>query len=500
MTKNFTRRVAVGVATVVTLLAALPTSAVFASNTTTYPQDTTLFLSTPGITLTILAGSESDSLSVTGTQFTVSVNAGGTFTVRYPSPSPGTLANNALLNDCNLVGGNNEVSVTSTQSPATFTPNTTTCAAQGNGGGGSSTPTISLFQPNSGSMAAGDNYQIIWSINGTGIISTRISLSTDSGANYSTLVASQPDGSYIWAVPSTATTHARIRVEGLNSSGNVLATAASSNDFTITVPTVVTGGGGGGGGAVPPPASQGNQNPPGQTVAGGVSSVGAHSRADANNILPLGYPVDALVKLADDGNSKTEADSSVYYIGLDAKRHPFVTKDIYNSWYKDFSEVINIPGSTLASIPLGKPILVRPGTRWVKIQSDPKTYYVEYGYNLRWIQDEAAARLLGGANWNKNIIDVDPTLFTYFTTGTDLTEANLATSWPNGQLARASGSGDMYYMTATAKRRFSSQEAFDANHFQQKFVQETPATSGWVSMTSGAAIGALEDALFSLMH
>ena len=52
--------------------------------------------------------------------------------------------------------------------------------------------------------------------------------------------------------------------------------------------------------------------------------------------------------------------------------------------------VKTIDAETLASIPLGSPVLPRPGSFMVKIVSDPKTYYVSPGYRLHWIEDEAA--------------------------------------------------------------------------------------------------------------
>lgn len=280
------------------------------------------------------------------------------------------------------------------------------------------------------------------------------------------------------------------------------------------------GGGGGGGGSYYPPTdtntdSSGSTSGTGTSgsdtsgsgsgtsnsgTRGGVTSTNAKTREEANRILPGTVPVDSLVKLADDRSELTTADSTVYYIGLDAKRHPFPNRTVYMSWYQDFSEVRNIDLATLSSIPLGAPILVRPGTHLVKIVSDPKTYYVEPGYSLRWIKDEQTARLLAGPDWARNVVDVDPSLFTIYSMGTDIDSAALATGWPSGAIVKVPGSSTVYYVTSSGRRPIEGEAALQANHFQMRFVTMTSVTAGWVSRTLESAITAFEDGLFSLMH
>jgi hypothetical protein len=225
---------------------------------------------------------------------------------------------------------------------------------------------------------------------------------------------------------------------------------------------------------------------------GGVTNDEAKPREEVNKILPPDALADSLVKLA--------GDSAVYYIGLDGKRHPFPNSATFRSWYADFSEVRPVSADTLASIPLGAPIMVRPGTHWVKIVSDPKTYYVEPGYKLRWIRDEDTARLLGGPDWNRNIVDVDPSLFTVYTMGADIDSATLAAGWPAGALVKAAGAPEVYYVTSTGRRSFANEAAMHANHFQMRFVVTTGMTAGWVSRAIEPVIMGIEDALFSLMH
>jgi hypothetical protein len=216
---------------------------------------------------------------------------------------------------------------------------------------------------------------------------------------------------------------------------------------------------------------------------------GSLSRQDANAHLPTNYPVDSLVKLVDQ--------SVVYYLGLDAKRHSFWNTETYMSWYANFDNVKTIDAATLASIPLGAPILPRPGSRWIKIQSDPKTYYVEPGNRLRWIKDEATALSLGGPNWSKNVIDIDPTLFIHYVVSDPIDETTLAADWPAGAL-ETDATGTTWYITPSVARSFANDVAFQANNFQQRFV--VSADGGWKLLPHGAIITGLEDRLFSLQH
>ena len=136
------------------------------------------------------------------------------------------------------------------------------------------------------------------------------------------------------------------------------------------------------------------------------------------------------------------------------------------------------------------------GTHWVKIQSDPKTYLVEpSGYTLRWIKDEATALLLGGSDWNKNIIDIEPTYFTKFTVGADLSSADLSASWPAGSLVKGAD-GKVWYITSTGRREVTS-AGQTANKIQARFI-ETSTAAGWQAKAVESQVVGMEDALFSL--
>ena len=113
---------------------------------------------------------------------------------------------------------------------------------------------------------------------------------------------------------------------------------------------------------------------------------------------------------------------AVYYCGADGKRYVFVNDKAYFSWYPDFSTVKTISDADLSLITIGGNITYRPGSRMVKIQSDPKVYAIARGGVLRWVTTEAIAARLYGANWNKLIDDVSDAFFVNYVLGAPITE------------------------------------------------------------------------------
>ena len=86
---------------------------------------------------------------------------------------------------------------------------------------------------------------------------------------------------------------------------------------------------------------------------------------------------------------QAEGSTAVYYLASDNKRYVFPNEKTYNTWYADFSEVQVITLEQLQTYMIGGNVTYRPGTRLVKITTDPKTYAVEPGGVLRWITSES---------------------------------------------------------------------------------------------------------------
>ncbi|MCK9438686.1 hypothetical protein M0Q39_01220 [Patescibacteria group bacterium] len=163
---------------------------------------------------------------------------------------------------------------------------------------------------------------------------------------------------------------------------------------------------------------------------------------------------------------KKDGLSAVYYLGEDGKRYVFPNESTFKSWYSDFSSVVTVSADELASYPLGANVVVRPGTKLVKITTDPKVYAVEPNGTLRWVQTEADAIALYGANWAQRVIDVADSFFTNYTIGTPLA----SNETPVGSLVKKSGENSIYYYDGTNYRLIEDEVAFLANRFQNANV------------------------------
>ncbi len=109
--------------------------------------------------------------------------------------------------------------------------------------------------------------------------------------------------------------------------------------------------------------------------------------------------------------------STVYYYGADGNRYNFPNEKTYFTWYNDFSSVKVIDDSQLGTIPLVGNVTYRPGSRMIKLMTDPRTYAIERGGTLRWVTSEAVATSLYGAKWNTYIDDMSDAFFPYYTRG-----------------------------------------------------------------------------------
>jgi hypothetical protein len=181
---------------------------------------------------------------------------------------------------------------------------------------------------------------------------------------------------------------------------------------------------------------------------------------------------------------KMDGISAVYFLGNDGKRYVYPNSDVFFSWHKDFSGVITVSASELANYPIGSLIAVRPGTKLVKITTDPSVYAVEANGVLRKIQSEADAIAIYGATWAKRVIDVNDSFFAAtYTVGTPLTSGSLAA----GTLVKNAGSAAIYLFDGTNYRSIATEAAFTANRFDFANVVTRSAaiTAGGNAVTTG---------------
>lgn len=177
----------------------------------------------------------------------------------------------------------------------------------------------------------------------------------------------------------------------------------------------------------------------------------------------------AVARAATPGDLIKASGPAVYYYAVDNKRYVFPNEKTYFSWFSDFSSVRTISDAELASILIGGNVTVRPGTMMVKIQTDPKTYAVSHDGVLHWVESEAVASALYGANWNQRIWDVPDSFFPNYTVGSSLSSPVHA----DGTLIKYSSSPDIYVMAGGMKRKFASEATFAANGYKMSDVVTT---------------------------
>jgi hypothetical protein len=111
---------------------------------------------------------------------------------------------------------------------------------------------------------------------------------------------------------------------------------------------------------------------------------------------------------------------AVYYVGSDNRRHAFPNSKVYFTWYADFSGVIEVDSSVMASFTLGANVTYRPGARMVKFTTLDRTYAVTRGGTLRWVKTEAVATAIYGSNWNTKIDDISDAFYANYNFGSDI--------------------------------------------------------------------------------
>ncbi|MCC7522225.1 hypothetical protein IT407_00260 [Candidatus Uhrbacteria bacterium] len=115
---------------------------------------------------------------------------------------------------------------------------------------------------------------------------------------------------------------------------------------------------------------------------------------------------------------------AVYYYSNDGKRYVFPSERVFYTWYSGFGTVKTISDAELAALQIGGNVTYRPGTRMVKIMTDPKVYAVAARGTLRWVQTESVARELYGDTWSSFIDDVSDSLFVNYTIGLPISNSS----------------------------------------------------------------------------
>jgi hypothetical protein len=180
----------------------------------------------------------------------------------------------------------------------------------------------------------------------------------------------------------------------------------------------------------------------------------------------------------------SEQTNAVYLRASDGKRYVFPNKKTYDTWYEDFSKVSTVSPEQLASYPIGGNVPYRPGTKLVKIQSDPKVYAVEPGGVLRWVQTESIARNLYGQDWAERIDDIPAGFFNTYTIGDPVVSG----VYPEGALVRDNGA---YFVIWNGQKRPIDESVLEENRYRASFAIQADVSD----LTEGDTIRGQEDAL-----
>lgn len=179
---------------------------------------------------------------------------------------------------------------------------------------------------------------------------------------------------------------------------------------------------------------------------------------------------------------------AVYYYAADGMRYTFPTQSTYNTWYSDFSGVKTITDDELSAIDLAGNVVVRPGTKLVKITTVPKVYAVEPNGQLVWVETEEAAKALYGDNWASMVIDIPDGFWTNYTDSGDALDG---TAFPAGQLVMAEGGSNVYFVNEDGSwSKVKDEATFNANGWMWDNVLTT-------SLAMGSAGTLIETAMYN---
>lgn len=204
----------------------------------------------------------------------------------------------------------------------------------------------------------------------------------------------------------------------------------------------------------------------------------------------LAFPVSAQAATLNSGDLIKASGPAVYFYAADGKRYVFPDEKTYFSWFLDFSAVKTITDAELAAINIGGNVTIRPGTKLVKITTDPKTYAVTKCGTLHWIESETVAKALYGDAWATRVVDVPDSFFVNYTIGSSIPN----NVHPDGQLITYSGDSNKYVVMSGQKRKIADDAAFAANKWNM--INSVVTT---ISYADGAAVtGAEPDNFWTL--
>lgn len=113
---------------------------------------------------------------------------------------------------------------------------------------------------------------------------------------------------------------------------------------------------------------------------------------------------------------------AVYWYATNGRRYVFPNPRTFYTWFTpyDLANIDWISDSELAAISIGGNVSYRPGSRLIKITTDPKVYAVDTFGRIRWIESESVAIALYGSRWHTLVDDVPDAFFATYTVGASI--------------------------------------------------------------------------------
>ncbi len=237
-----------------------------------------------------------------------------------------------------------------------------------------------VTSPNGGNvLTPGVRTLVTWESTGsTGFVD--IDYSTDNGATYTTIAQGVTDlGSYAWRVPNVYAGHSFVRVTQTDLI-DTFASDRSDCDFVIN-------------GAKP-------------TAASPVTGL--------QEEITLVKPGDIIT---------APSFSTVYAVDGDGTRRPFALPGVIDTYTFEHNPRVVVTDATLQTIPLGMPMLPKPGTALIKFPVARTVYAVEGNASyaiLRPLHSEDIAAGIYGENWKEYVWTLPEDYKKYYHGGSEI--------------------------------------------------------------------------------
>lgn len=126
------------------------------------------------------------------------------------------------------------------------------------------------------------------------------------------------------------------------------------------------------------------------------------------------------------------AGPALYLIGRDGRRYVYPNTKTYFTREMNFDRVRVITDAELRAIPIGGNVTYHPGSRMLKLTTDPRIYVVARGGVLRPLANESVAEAIYGPYWHLKVDDIPDGFFVNYRMGTIVNSAmdyNQANEW-----------------------------------------------------------------------